>query len=699
MNKKVESKLRQTCRLCDPCVQIMFAGYRTNVTITDKDEQDTKSDNYLACPLCLGLLSEYDEKYEAQIATEVKEKMNPYVSHNKSKGDETTTLFHATINSISKDSPTIVLPNTILVVAHCINCIIEQMIINQHDEKCHDENTNSQVKYITKNPIDVYNQIKEQLRTKIKHLINKINDEYNDLVVNSHEQSIENDNQENVSTFLQEEEAGYLKFHIVLTSPLTFPLLPFCENGIILLPSLSRKRDRKRFRGNDPVAKQGGDPRSNLNSFVRVQLSSMRENFDSLETTEGVHKSTIEGNLQCLLQEKNIIVRHLDTMGSRHEIKKQLAEWFLESVPLAHQRFASTLQNHAVSNIGVFVSCWRNHFYLKGKYTKSRRDVSQTPFFVCNDDVNSEAESSETQNSHEKMKKLGTTSVEEEICPIISQACNGIATKNNELQKNDSENKKRNILVYGICKFHASGREDMDVRMILPPEAKKDLLGDKKSVASGRPFICEVIDAYKFPSIDDLCKAVQIINQNGNGGCYDESTALEDIKLVSDGKWVNENERIHVQYGLNPRGVGVSGLVYCRSSLFGSLQAETEDKVKFYSCLCWSQKAIPSQKYLEDKLINGSSDGKSIYPLRIEQLTPLRVLHRRSADSRARHVLSLNAKRIDNHWFRLHLSTSAGTYVKEFCHGDCGRTKPSISSLLECKTDIVELDCEGIAVS
>ena len=297
------------------------------------------------------------------------------------------------------------------------------------------------------------------------------------------------------------------------------------------------------------------------------------------------------------------------------------------------------------------------------------------------------------------MKKLGITSVEEEICPIISQACNGIATANNELQKHDGENKKRNTLVYGICKFHASGREDMDVRMILPQEAKKDLLGDKISVASGRPFICEVIDAYKFPSVDDLCKAVQIINQNGNGGCYDELTALEDITLVSDGKWVNENKKIHVQYGLNPLGVGISGLVYCRSSLFGSLQAETEDKVKFYSCLCWSQKAISSQKYLEDKLINGTSYGKSIYPLRIEQLTPLRVLHRRSADSRVRHVLSLNAKRIDDHWFRLHLSTSAGTYVKEFCHGDCGRTKPSISSLLECKTDIVELDCEGIAVS
>jgi tRNA pseudouridine synthase 10 len=32
------------------------------------------------------------------------------------------------------------------------------------------------------------------------------------------------------------------------------------------------------------------------------------------------------------------------------------------------------------------------------------------------------------------------------------------------------------------------------------------------------------------------------------------------------------------------------------------------------------------------------------------------------------------------------LKTSAGTYVKEFVHGDDGRTKPSLSSLLDCNS-------------
>ena len=34
--------------------------------------------------------------------------------------------------------------------------------------------------------------------------------------------------------------------------------------------------------------------------------------------------------------------------------------------------------------------------------------------------------------------------------------------------------------------------------------------------------------------------------------------------------------------------------------------------------------------------------------------------------------------------------------VKEFVHGDLGRTIPSIGSQLGCKADILQLDCEGI---
>jgi tRNA U54 and U55 pseudouridine synthase Pus10 len=238
-------------------------------------------------------------------------------------------------------------------------------------------------------------------------------------------------------------------------------------------------------------------------------------------------------------------------------------------------------------------------------------------------------------------------------------------------------------------------REDMDVRMILPRDAldaeKASLVGSdqtikKSGTSSGRPFVLEVIDAYQMPNREGLDKAHCAINHVANA---EETVALG----ITPGSsiWVEEKERTHVQYGVNPKGVGISGLDFCPASCFSNLQSETEDKVKFYGCLCWSHQRIPNQGYL-DSLLNNS-----MCPLEISQSTPLRVLHRRSKAVRVRHVLSLKPHRIDDHWFRLEMSTTAGTYVKEFCHGDLRRTSPSVSSLLGCKVDIVELDCHGIA--
>ena len=44
--------------------------------------------------------------------------------------------------------------------------------------------------------------------------------------------------------------------------------------------------------------------------------------------------------------------------------------------------------------------------------------------------------------------------------------------------------------------------------------------------------------------------------------------------------------------------------------------------------------------------------------------------------------------------FKLTLCTQAGTYVKEFVHGDFGRTKPNLCSILGCEVDIIALDVE-----
>ena len=51
---------------------------------------------------------------------------------------------------------------------------------------------------------------------------------------------------------------------------------------------------------------------------------------------------------------------------------------------------------------------------------------------------------------------------------------------------------------------------------------------------------------------------------------------------------------------------------------------------------------------------------------------------------------------LNDHYMILHLTTSAGTYVKEFVHGDLGRTVPNLGELLQCDADIIQLDVENV---
>jgi len=51
---------------------------------------------------------------------------------------------------------------------------------------------------------------------------------------------------------------------------------------------------------------------------------------------------------------------------------------------------------------------------------------------------------------------------------------------------------------------------------------------------------------------------------------------------------------------------------------------------------------------------------------------------------------------LSGNMFRLDVLTSAGTYVKELVHGDFDRTRPSLSTMLECDTDILALDVEEV---
>lgn len=85
----------------------------------------------------------------------------------------------------------------------------------------------------------------------------------------------------------------------------------------------------------------------------------------------------------------------------------------------------------------------------------------------------------------------------------------------------------------------------------------------------------------------------------------------------------------------------------------------------------------------------------TLHHVTIQQKTPIRVFHRRSAATRTKEIYQINAEAVEgmgSKLFKLNLVTQAGTYVKEFIHGDLGRTTPSLGTLIGDWVDILALD-------
>lgn len=120
------------------------------------------------------------------------------------------------------------------------------------------------------------------------------------------------------------------------------------------------------------------------------------------------------------------------------------------------------------------------------------------------------------------------------------------------------------------------------------------------------------------------------------------------------------------------------------------LKAGEEDKHKSYSALVWASQVLSPT---DMACLSQYND------LVIQQKTPLRVLHRRSLATRERTVFSLHGELLDDHHFILCLETQAGTYIKEFIHGDFGRTRPSLREILCQTVDILSLDVTEVGLN
>ncbi|EMP41914.1 Putative tRNA pseudouridine synthase Pus10 [Chelonia mydas] len=155
--------------------------------------------------------------------------------------------------------------------------------------------------------------------------------------------------------------------------------------------------------------------------------------------------------------------------------------------------------------------------------------------------------------------------------------------------------------------FSSSGREDVDVR----------------TLGSGRPFAIELVNPHRI-----------------------HFTAMEMKELQQ--KINNSSDKIKVR-----------DLQLVTREAIGHMKEGEEEKTKTYSALIWTDKAIQKE---DIALLDDMKE------LKIDQKTPLRVLHRRPLAVRSRVIHTMKSEYIDDHHFRLHLKTQAGTYPLDLLH-------------------------------
>eukprot|EP00210_Caulerpa_lentillifera_P005301 g5065.t1 len=129
---------------------------------------------------------------------------------------------------------------------------------------------------------------------------------------------------------------------------------------------------------------------------------------------------------------------------------------------------------------------------------------------------------------------------------------------------------------------------------------------------------------------------------------------------------------------LSDSSKGVVALDVClaKRNVILEMKMGEEDVHKTYRALVWISRQV-SPAMIEQ--LNNEKE------LTIHQQTPLRVAHRRANLTREKIVHWMEAKLVENHdgYFMMELCASAGCYIKEFIHGDFGRSQPSIAEILQ----------------
>jgi len=240
-----------------------------------------------------------------------------------------------------------------------------------------------------------------------------------------------------------------------------------------------------------------------------------------------------------------------------------------------------------------------NPLYVAGRYRKLVRGIPQSKWFCTNC----------RGKGCEKCNWTGKTypeSVEEIIGKPFLDATNGIKTS-----------------------FHASGREDIDARML----------------GKGRPFVIEITQPQKrFLNLKKL---------------------EETVNAYAKGK------------------VEVSNLRFADKDVVRKLK-KAESAQKEYRVIVEFENRIGAKdlRLLKEKLTNTL----------VKQRTPIRVLHRRADLTREKYIYEVKVKKLSPKKAEMRIRCQGGLYVKELVTGDEGRTAPNVSEILKNKAKPIKLD-------
>ena len=264
-------------------------------------------------------------------------------------------------------------------------------------------------------------------------------------------------------------------------------------------------------------------------------------------------------------------------------------------------------------DLAVIVNPWAetialqvNPLFVAGRYCKLVRDIPQSKWF-CRSCRGKGCEKCGGTG------KLYPESVEEIVSKPLLEAAEGEKSA-----------------------FHASGREDVDARML----------------GSGRPFVVEVSKPRKRKL--DLAKVKEAINAIGEGKVQVSRlrfTSRDLVRKLKKAESAQKEYRVLIEFG---RDV-------------------TEEELRD----------------LEAKLTGVS----------IKQQTPLRVLHRRADLTREKYIYKVKVKKVAPKQAEMIVRCQGGLYVKELVSSDEGRTVPSIPELLGTGANTLKLDVLKVIVN